>query len=279
MMPTMPTVCVSYSSHERPFIRALLRQARIFSSRIVVAVGSRLYSGEPEDEAGLLALKDEFKDVGFVRYAVDDHELSTPIVLHNRSRLVAARHNASSVDGWCLFLDGDEVPDGERFRRWWMAHGAQLSDHSDVAHKMANYWYFLDPHMRAETLEDSIVLVHGRHTTVANLSHRRERDGILFMAMASTGMATVECMVTDDNGIPMFHHFSWVRQRDALFAKVKTWGHAGDRTDWRERVEHGLQQLAKGEVPYEFVHGYLLTRVHASDIPAGVTPDLSLLVG
>lgn len=268
------TVCVSYCSHERPFVRALLRQSLLISDQVVVAVGDRLFSGMPEDEPHVAALATEFPTVAFVRYDVGDHELSTPIVLHNRSRWTAASYR-DQVGGWILFLDGDEVPDGKRFAAWW-SRMRQTVD-CDTAFKMANYWYFLHPYIRATPLEDSVLLVHRRHVSPMSLSHARERDGILSIASGGSLQHIKRLVVDDDGGDPMFHHFSWVRNRSALLAKVTSWGHCSDRTDWTEQVNNGLEQVASGEVPHDFVHGHPLTMISENDIPSGVTPDLDAL--
>lgn len=270
-------VCISYCSHERPFIRAALRQSLVFARLVVVAVGQRLFSGQPEDEDHVAAMRAEFPDVGFVRYAVGDDELDTPVVLHNRSREAAlqevSRLLGADVDVWALLLDGDEVPRGAVFKTWWTGMQGKLSD--EVAFKMANFWYFMHPHVRAERLEDSVVLLHLRHLTPGALRHPRERDGVLIEAATCTRLSHTERMVVAACGEPMFHHFSWVRRRDALISKVTSWGHAGDRSDWRELVEKGLQELAEGKLPREFVHGYVLRRIPG--LPEEVAPEMDQL--
>lgn len=278
-MDVQMAVAVSYCSLERPFICALLRQACVFSSCVVVAVGMRLYSGGPEDEGHVAELSAEFPQVQFVRYPVEDVDLATPIVLHNRSRAVACAAIASRQVPceWTMFLDGDEVPHGTRVRAWW-AHDSREA-RADVAYKMANHWYFMHPHLCADALEDSVVLIHSSHLTESALTHPRERDGLLSVATSCTGLARVRRLVADA-GKPMFHHYSWVRRRQDLIAKVTSWGHAGDRSDWRQLVERGLDEAEAGGVPHEFVHGYPLTRVvpGSQEMPLEVCPDMELLL-
>jgi hypothetical protein len=279
-MPRLAVV-VSYCSNERPFVRALVRQALLVGDAVLVSVGERLYTGEPEDEAGLAALAAEFPAARFVRYPVPDAMLSAPIALHNLSRSAAVdelRRNVCSDDDdddddwWVLLLDGDEVPDASLFGAWWRAL-APAAD-AGVAYKLANYWYFLHPRLRAGALEDSVVLLHLRHLTPDALAHPRERDGVLFVALEA-GLARVDRMVLAPDGRrAMFHHYSWVRRRAALFAKVANWGHSRDR-DWVALLRGALVELDAGRVPREFVHGYPLEWAPSPD-PA-VAPDLALL--
>jgi hypothetical protein len=283
MPPPRLAVLVSYCSNERPFVRKLLREALASADVVVVSIGERLYTGEPEDEAGAAALEAEFGADGrvrFVRYAVPDDLLQAPIELHNRSRSAAVedlrRHveyrGEAEAAWWVLLLDGDEVPDGALFAAWWrVAAGADgdgdgydgpLGDPA-VAYKLANYWYFLHPRLRAVPAEDSVVLVHLSRLTPAALAHPRERDGVLLVGLQvggaglGAGLARVQRPVLSLDGRPMFHHYSWVRSRAALFAKVANWGHARDR-DWPALLRRALAELDAGRVPHEFVHGYAL---------------------
>jgi hypothetical protein len=257
-MPKL-AVIVSYCRNERPFIRHLIRNAQVFADIVVLAVGTRLFTGEPEDEDHLSYLSLEFPDLCIARYTVPDTLLSQPIVLHNEARkagVKAATDALGAADFWALLLDGDEVPDGEDVAAWWSEKGAALIP-SSSALKMANYWYFLDPRLVAEPFEDSVLLVHASALTDGALSHPRERDGIL----------TYNCLCADRkvvglHGAPMFHHYSWVRaDRDSLLRKVSNWGHSNDRP-WASLLQEQMDEFDAGRWPErDFVHGYVLRRV------------------
>ena len=254
---------VSYCSNERPFVNAVLQNALLFSDVVVLAVGSRLYNGVPEDEAHIQALSHLFPDVNVARYDVTDAALSRPVDLHNAARIVgvaAAREaletrsptTMTTAGFWALLLDGDEVPDGPIFALWWQA--ARLRPQVPV--KLANYWYFLSKRLVAETHEDSVLLVHSSLLTDAALTHPRERDGIVACA---GGVAPLRAVNGPDCSTPMFHHYSWVREdRAALLRKVANWGHSGDRP-WAELLQHQMDEVDAGRWPtHDFVHGYRL---------------------
>lgn len=313
-----PYVCVvvSASSLEKPFLTRLLRECAHFASLVVVTYGSHLFSGEPEDHAWFEQLRFSFDPAvyKFVCYDVvapdlaerrrpqkedeknDDDanhaERDSVVNYHNIARQtgVACVDDVLRASGvgdvgkcWLLFLDGDEVPRGRRFRVWWETvtetrkdgaaietgapaentpDGAESDEgvkcllETDCAYKLANYWYFLTSRLRADQLEDSVTLMRRDHVTRQGLSDEYERDGIL----AAAPVRGVYRMVTDmRDGEPMFHHYSWVRSRQDLHTKVATWGHKGDQP-WTELLRDTWRVIDAGNAypETEFVHGYNL---------------------
>lgn len=278
---------ISYCSRERVYIDATIRNARAFSHVIVLVVGTLLYDGTPEDEDHLSRVGQDHPDVLIERYNVTKEEIHAPIPLHNRAReqgVLRARSaclQAGQPDSesklWFLFLDGDEVPDGERFSRWCRAAAAQrVFENTHVAFKLQNYWLFMLPRLVSKTHEDSILLVHDSQLTPASLRHPRERDGIIIVQQQQqqqqvTGPPPLQHVLRDvkgADGMPMFWHYSWVREdRDALKAKVTTWGHKSDRTDWARLVDDACDAAVEGRVPAkDFVHGYDLYWVKPDDL-------------
>jgi hypothetical protein len=259
---------VSYCSLEREYIVDILRNATRFSALVVVSVGTRLYSGaaEPADaEAAILAdvraagadTTGAVGEIAFVRYEVPE-VVDAPIEMHNKARQVAlkeATRRMGSSSFWVLLLDGDEIPDGAAVVRWWSVARGVLQP--DLAYKMANTWFFLDPRLVAEVHEDSVLLVHASQLTDEALTHPRERDGVLIVR----GLRALR-QVRGLDGLPMFAHMSWVRRdRAALLAKVENWGHSGDRS-WAELINEALDGIAQGRWPtHDFVHNYPLIRI------------------
>jgi hypothetical protein len=54
------------------------------------------------------------------------------------------------------------------------------------------------------------------------------------------------------NGEPIMHHFSWVRTKEEMLRKVKSWGHTNDR-DWNPMIEEEFSREFNGK---DFVHNY-----------------------
>lgn len=287
MTSTPLVTLVSYCSREREFSEALLSNARLFSDLVIVSLGTRLYTGENEDvkaEIDRLVCEDEYDDAGnrtrcsvmVSLYDVSVALLEEPITLHNMARELGV-HTAKRVMGspnapfWALLLDGDEVPDGPRFKAWWAGQGgAEVRSDPLCVHKMANYWSFLDRRLVAETLEDSVLLAHSDVLTTSHLTlkHPRERDGIYMWHHESPlgiRCLRVNRLVKDDDDEPMFSHYSWVRGslsddrgRSALKAKCANWGHRDDR-DWPRLIDEAFDGIGEGRWPtHDFVHGYKL---------------------
>lgn len=288
---------VSYCSREKAFIGPLIENARAFSGLVVVSIGSRLYTGQPEDVDGEVervmapqrAMSQEDQDrcpVIVAVYDVTEAALREPIALHNLAReagLAAARRALSySRRFWALLLDGDEVPDGPRFAGWWRGAGGEAVRAAGprVAHKMANRWAFLHPRLVAEPLEDSALLAHSDVLTHHRdaMTHPRERDGIyLWHQTCPLGFndLRVERLVAAEP-LPLLTHYSWVRDPDAedrgraaIKAKCANWGHRHDR-DWDALIDAAFDGIDAGVWPErDFVHNYPLTFSLADGIATG----------
>jgi hypothetical protein len=303
MQQQLVVAIVSYCSKERKYIGAIVRNAVKFADRVVVCMGTRLYSGEDEDVDAewqrfvVPHLTEDTRDrVVRVVYEVQQGGSSIfdhPNTLHNTARLegvAAASALMSSQPFWALFLDGDEVPDGDRFRSW--LSGNRLNQR--VVYKLANYWAFLHPRLVATSHEDSVLLAHSSVLTQSALSHPRERDGIYLWhwtvqdqhAMGS-GLRLIRDVMGEDSA-PMFWHFSWVRggdwpsgdvndteewsdwierTRGALKAKCAGWGHCGDR-EWNGIIDRCMSQIksARRFPERDFVHGHAL--IYLPRLPA-----------
>lgn len=237
-------IVVSYSSNEARFLPALARELpRCGALDVVFAVGTHLFDMEPEPEPMVPGR--------VVRYNVRQDAREVPRHYHNLARESGVAALAPGVD-WVIFIDADEVPEGDRVREWFNA--TEL--HSGTAYKIACHWYFLHPVLRAKEVEDSILLVPRSRLSQEALRDPRERDGIV------AALPVCERMVSASE--PLFHHYSWVRDRKGLLRKVRTWGHRNDRLDWEQCIDDALnatsiENLTENGVAgdfLDFVHGY-----------------------
>ena len=53
-------------------------------------------------------------------------------------------------------------------------------------------------------------------------------------------------MIVDKDGNPMIHHYSWVRTKDEMIQKVKSWGHNIDK-DWISLIEEEFSRPFNGK--------------------------------
>lgn len=253
-------VVINFCSNEKAFLGALLDQVRLFTNHIVVCYGTHTYDGAKEDVAAFIKFQAyRHEGVRFVEFPVDmsmDPSQMRGVVKRptaywcNLARWLGIQALPEAVD-WVLFLDADEVPEGERVRDWM----ARVSLKEGHIYKLANYWYFKDVRNQAAVHEDSILLAPRSILNEGSVFHDDERDGIIKVSGAPQ-----ERMVMGTDGRPMFHHYSWVRTKDGLAKKLRTWAHRDDIFKGAD-VDAIVGYIYKNEEVNDIVHNYPYNRV------------------
>lgn len=241
---------INFCSIEARFLEACIKQCRLFSRQIIIPVCDHLFNGVPENLGLLQRIYASFPDCLFIEYPFSVQRIPkkafqqvTPAHFwHCVSRVVGTRFLDEGIE-MVLFLDADELPDGEKFLQWLDA--SDCAYHSVL--KLANYWYFREPRFQSLRWEDSIVMAQKRTLSSAVLLHESERDAIYNFLPGPKRRA-----VTGLDGQPMFHHFSWVRTKEEMQNKVRAWGHRFDR-DWEKLIEKEFSEPFSGK---DFIHGY-----------------------
>jgi hypothetical protein len=82
--------------------------------------------------------------------------------------------------------------------------------------------------------------------TMDNIFTPGERWGIVSSLLPNA------VLVYSTDGTPMIHHYSWVRTKEEMLQKVKSWGHRDD-TDWQNLVEKEFSHNFTGT---DFVPGH-----------------------
>lgn len=261
---------INFCTTESRFIAHTLREASRFSRQLLVVVCDHFFDGSPEDRARLEQIYTAFPEALFIEYPFIPDQIPRSVFKkvnpvhfwHSLSRLVGYSFLNSDIET-VLFLDADEVPDGERVQEW-----LDCSDyHEHIVLKMANYWYFRESRFRAEAWEDSVVLARKSALKADLLLHQDERNAI-FTELPNPKRS----MVTGVDGTPLFHHYSWVRTEVEMLKKVRTWGHRKDR-DWEKSVREEFKRSFSGT---DFVHGYRFSTVeppHAIEMDVLSFPD------
>ncbi|MBS0624601.1 MAG: hypothetical protein JSS32_00955 [Verrucomicrobia bacterium] len=246
---------VNFCTNESRFLKACIEQARLFARQIIIPVCDHFFDGTPEKAEELDLIYRSFPDCTFIQYPFIPDQIPKGLFKriapnhfwHSLSRLIAVNYLEDTIET-ILFLDADEVPDGKKFSEW-----LDSSDyHQHMALKLANYWYFREPRYQATLWEDSIVLAQRRALTSRLLLDEREREAIYDFLPGPKRRN-----VTASDGKPMFHHFSWVRTKEEMLKKVRSWGHRGDRS-WEAQVEEEFSAPFRGT---DFVHGYKFNEV------------------
>jgi len=193
--------------------------------------------------------------IQFVEYRVDvDIDLSKQKGVINRP--FAYWHNLARWTGvknckkknWVLFLDVDEIPDGERFKSF--LNNSALD--GDCNYSIANYWYFKSPTFQAVEIEESAKLINFKYITSDSVFGDFERAHILDKSAKNT-----RHFVTGQDGLPLIHHFSWVRNQDILLQKIKSWGHADDLNNHDEYVDRIFMNNNINDIAHRYRYKYV----------------------
>ncbi len=243
-------VIVNFCTNESRFIPFCLEQALLFSSQVIVPISDHFFDGNPENRPLLDTIYRAFPECHFIEYPFIPQKIPKKVFKtvdpshfwHSLSRLIGFAFLNDQMES-VLFLDADEIPEGDRFAEW-----LDCSDYTlHTVLKMANYWYFREPRFQAEKWEDSIVLVQKKSLTPHLLLKQEEREAI-YDSLPNPKRRHVVGV----DGRPMFHHYSWVRTEEEMLRKVRSWGHRNDR-DWESLVKKEFLSDFQG---VDFVHGY-----------------------
>lgn len=234
---------VSFCSLDKRFIKPLLEQVTLFCDDIIVVYYDKLLNGTPEpiDEMKQL-IQSVNSDIKTLCLEFTNDQSSR--YFHN-----LARWNAKDYTKYdrILFLDGDEIPDGNIMKS--ILDNDLLLDYDVVDFKC--YWYFRSAINQATTTEHCALLVDKKVITQRLMFTEAER----WSFKGEPSIKSVSLLETEDG--PIFHHFSWVRTKEEMIQKVSSWGHKNDR-DWISQIEEEFSREFNG---IDFVHNYRYTQV------------------
>jgi hypothetical protein len=241
---------VNFCSNESRFIKACLEQAVQFSSQVIVPVCDHFFDGTEENLPLLKEIYAAFPQCLFIEFPFVVEKIPKRIwravgpayFWHSLSRLIGFSFLADPIES-VLFLDADEIPDAHRFTEWLDASDYQCH----TALKLSNYWYFREPCYQAVHFEDSVVLAQRKALEPDLLLRKEERDAIYDLLPGPKRRNVIGV-----DGMPMFHHYSWVRTHQEMLKKVQAWSHKNDR-NWTELVDREFEGPFKGT---DFIHGY-----------------------
>lgn len=225
--PKKISVVINYCTNEKYFLDACIENVQYFSNDIVVSYGSKLYDGTPENIKLINESRHKYPNVKFVEYKVDPSiDLNQQLGVISRPK--AYWHNLARWTGfeklnnkyWTLFLDVDEIPDGKKFLNFIQTKDLE----EDVIYKIANYWYYKFVNYQSVYWEDSAILLNTSDLKKENFFGDLERNHIL----SSSTINNVCRFATNTDGLPLIHHYSWVRTKRQLMFKLRNWGHASD---------------------------------------------------
>lgn len=259
---------INFCTNDWRFLNACVAEARKFSEQIIISVCDHFFDGTEENYALLEEIYRSFPDCTFIEYAFNPEMPYGTFVnvypgdpdwvhhWHNSGRLVSFYFFKEQVD-YLYFLDVDEIVDGERFSEW-----AQSFPKGN-AFRPSQHWYFREPCYQSIDQPDGQVFIKKEILTPGMLLDPDERMGTFFRAEGEKHRH-----VNGLDGLPMVHHYSWVREKQELLKKARAWGHHWER-DWTALIEGEYAGEFKG---VDFVRAYKYRKVPPRFDPLAVAP-------
>lgn len=277
------SVVINYCSLEREFLNICLTQCMKFSNDIVVSYGSHFYDGTIEDHAHIEQEIAKNHKVKFVKYEVDKSinlnlqrgvDKRPHAYWHNLARWTGLK--GIKGEGWVLFLDVDEIPDGDRVNQW--LHSFNLA--KNTSYSLANYWYFKSPNYRATEWESTSKVIYSTNISEKSIFGDAERDHL----QNTTGDYSENGILGLD-GCPLIHHYSWVRSEEILLKKIRSWGHSDQIKDPVNYVKSIFKNKNINDsvhnYKYEYVYNQFSIKINTVDfsypISAKENDDLALM--
>lgn len=253
-MKYMLATVISFCTNDVRFLSLCIDAVRLFSDQILICVCDHFYDGTGENYALLEKLYSTYSSCEFVEFAFDKNVLyGTPAYLdsshpdyrhhwHNTSRLVGSYFLKPEVKE-VLFCDVDEIIDSQAFSTFL----EKSEDRMLNACRFSAYFYFREACYRSLTWTLGPILVKRQLLSTENLLHEDERSGLLMSIKGDK-----KNQVVGHNGLPMVHHYSWVRTEEEMLRKTKTWGHYWERK-WEELIQKEFSKEFQGT---DFIASY-----------------------
>jgi len=244
---------VSFSANEYKFLAPCLKELHRFCDQIVVSYGDHLYDGTPENLELIQKAKSEHRDLQFIEFAYDGRFKNLGTMFWGGfQRAVGLEALRASME-YVLLIDVDEIIESRLFMR--LLRESNYRNYNFLS--LVSFWYFGSTSMQATQLEEGPIMVKRAVLQPGWLVTPADR-GILKAIIPDPKLSTVTY-----GDKPMVHHYSWVRSKEEMLQKVKSWGHNKDR-DWTKLVEEHFarpESEQSGEGFSDFVHGYSYTKV------------------
>jgi hypothetical protein len=252
---------INYCTNDYRFLKPCIAGLKPFCSEILIPVCSHFFSGEPENQELLHRSYAEHPDCHFIEFCYDPQkfygfcaagvEPRTQEHLHywhSTARYVGWHFLSPDTDS-ILFVDVDEICDEKRFAHWV---SSEEYTQYEALH-FSSYLYFREPQFRAQQHAHSILLLKREAISSPEiLLNFHERPGIFFHFSGKK-----KAHVRDLKDQPMVHHYSWVKPKNEMLRKVRTWGHKYDQ-DWETLIEEEFSQDFRG---YEHLNGFRYRKV------------------
>ncbi len=232
---------LSFCTNDIRFLNRWIEEAKEFAHQIVIPVSDHFFNGTEENKDLLRVAYQQHPDCTFIEFPYSNQELYPSYLAvkptddtwsrlwHNFARLIGFFH-VDPTNEWVLFSDVDEIFEGKRMKE------SLDAGHFDPyqAVRMTGYAYGRKAHIRAKKLQVLSLLVRREALRPHFFYHPDERYALLKQI---DGVKEDEMRGVD--GMPLMHHYSWVRSEEEFLKKIQSWGHRLDQ-EWNRLEDRDL---------------------------------------
>ena len=238
---------VNFCSNDYRFLKPCLEEISRFSSQILVPVCDHFFDGTPEDRSILQRAYSEHPECEFIEFAYKPDEpygnscmkkqgdLDWSRHWHSTARMIGYYFLKEDID-YVLFIDVDEIYEGEKFQKWLDTFPYQ--EYSAI--RFLSYQYFREACNQSEDWFTLGLLTKKEDLKPDDILNVDERLG-LYTSLPEKKIKEV----TGLDGLPMIHHYSWVRTKKQMLKKV-IWGHYWEK-NWKELIEEEFSRPFNGK--------------------------------
>lgn len=241
---------ITYCSLHEHFIDALLYECSKVSKKIMITVGTHLWDKSLEDDGKLMKILKKHPHVVIYKFDSSNIDLEYKDNFGNKistkSRILGfkkALMKFSNVD-WFFFLDSDEIPEGNKLK-YFLENNEILEEKNYI---FSTYWYFREPTYQALSIEQNPLLLYISNVKDFCLESSHER-----MAYLDVNFENSTLQYVSDNGTPLFHHYSWVMNKDLMLKKIQYTFKKKDHENLFKIVE---EEFSKPFEMKDFIHKY-----------------------
>lgn len=232
---------ISYCTNDYRFIGKCIEEAEKFSSQVIVVVCDHFFDGTPENRALLDFTYQKHPHVQFVEFPYlfdrtycphlqcSPRDRNWPLYWHTTTRAIGYQYVRSEIES-IFFLDSDEIAEGSRVAAWLKSKAFVECDGG----RFLSYYYALNPYLRATMLQELPLLMRKRDFIPK--IHAKDRCGI-FQGIKGPKKKDFRGL----DGLPLFHHYSWVRPQGECLRKAESWGHRSD-ANWPSIIARAFKE-------------------------------------
>ncbi len=261
------TTCISYCTYDFRCLKKCIEEAQFFSDYILILVCDHFFDGLKENELLLLHSYQQNLSVRFIEYSylkdrlysnlVEAHpqDLNWSLYWHSTSKYISY-YMAPQETQYFLFLDVDEIVEGKKFAKWLETKEYQKYD----AMRLSCYLYCRESCYQATCFQSLPLWVKKEALEPTQILSPGDRAGI-FVRIQGPKIENVSF-----KGLPLVHHYSWVKTKEECLRKTKCWGHRKEN-DWEALIEAAFQQPFQGK---DFAYGFSYQKVKSFFDPLSV---------